>query len=225
VTLPARDLVDVRLSAALEEGGCPLCVVRERSETAMLEGIIGEFVLDIPFRRDLERTQGFCRRHTRALIETDRRGSGVLGSSMLYSAILGRRLELVRELMGAKGRTLRSRVARAQTRPPCVACAQGASAVDIAAHRLLERSTDPAWAETTAAAPFCLDDLLLLWGLARDEPAWAPIARRQLERLEDVRTRLDGFADHSAHDRRELMTDPERTAADDAAKLLGGADE
>jgi Family of unknown function (DUF6062) len=225
MTLPARDLVDVRLSAALAEGGCPLCVVRARSENAMLEGIISEFVLDIPFRRDLERTQGFCRRHTRALIETDRRGSGILGSSMLYSAVLSRRLELVRDLVGTKGRTLRSRVSRARARPPCVACAQGESAVDIAAHRLLERSTDPAWAEATADAAFCLDDLLLLWSLVRDEPAWAPIARRQLERLEDIRIRLDGFADHSAHDRRELLTDAERAAADDAAALLGGAEE
>jgi hypothetical protein len=225
VTLPARDIVDVRLSAALAQGGCPLCVVRARSERAMLEGIINEFVLDIPFRRDLERTQGFCRRHTRELIETDRRGSGILGSSMLYSAILGRRLDLVRGIVGTKGRSLRTRLSLARKRPPCVACAQGVTAVDTSMHRLIQRSTDPAWAEATAGAAFCLDDLLLLWTIAKDDPAWAPIARRQMDRLEDIRLRLDGFADHSAHDRAHLMTDRERTAADEAAKLLGGADE
>ncbi len=191
----------------------------------MLDGIIGEFVLDIPFRRDLERTQGFCRRHTRELIETDRRGSGILGSSMLYSAILGRRLELVREVAGAKGRSLRTRVAAARKRPPCVACAQGATGVETAIHRLVERSGDAAWAEAVATAAFCLDDLLLVWEIARDDPAWAPIGRRQLDRLEEMRVRLDGFADHSAHDRRHLLTDRERQAADEAAALLGGADE
>lgn len=225
MTLPAHDLVDVRLSAALGEGGCPVCVVRARSEQAMLDGIIGEFVLDIPFRRDLERTQGFCRRHTRELIETDRRGSGILGSSMLYSAILGRRLELVREVAGAKGRSLRTRVAAARKRPPCVACAQGATGVETAIHRLVERSGDAAWAEAVATAAFCLDDLLLVWEIARDDPAWAPIGRRQLDRLEEMRVRLDGFADHSAHDRRHLLIDRERQAADEAAALLGGADE
>ena len=63
MSLPARDIVDVRLSAAIDVGGCPICVVRARSERAMLDSIIAEHVLDIPFRGDLERKKGFCRRH------------------------------------------------------------------------------------------------------------------------------------------------------------------
>ena len=62
--LPARDIVDVRLSAAIADGGCPVCVVRARSERAMMDSIIAQHVLDIGFRGELERTQGFCRRHT-----------------------------------------------------------------------------------------------------------------------------------------------------------------
>ena len=43
-----------------------------------------------------------------------------------------------------------------------------------------------------------------------------PVARRQVERFEDLRRRLDGYAHNSSHDRIQLMTDEERTAADEA---------
>ncbi len=49
-----------------------------------------------------------------------------------------------------------------------------------------------------------------------------PVARRQLDQLERLRGRLDGFADHSSDDRRQLMTEQERTAADEATRVLGG---
>lgn len=48
--LPARDLVDVRLSAAISDRGCAICGVRRRSETAALDAIIAERVLDLRFR-------------------------------------------------------------------------------------------------------------------------------------------------------------------------------
>ena len=172
VNLPAHDIVDVRLGAAMEAGGCPVCVVRARSERAMLDSIIGELVLDIPFRRDLERKQGFCRRHVRELIEADRRGPGsILGSSILYGAMLERRLELLRGIPDSRGRSRRTRLGLARKRPPCMACAQGSSAVGSAMGRLVERSSDPTWAEALSESPFCLDDLLELWGVAGDDTA------------------------------------------------------
>ena len=76
MSLPAHDIVDIRLSDAFAAGGCPVCAVRSRSERAMLDSIIAEHVLDIPFRADLERKRGFCRRHVRELVAADRRGSG-----------------------------------------------------------------------------------------------------------------------------------------------------
>jgi Family of unknown function (DUF6062) len=223
VSLSAHDIVDVRLSAAIEAGGCPVCVVRARSETAMLDTIIAERVLDIPFRRDLERVRGFCRRHTRELIEADRRGSGILGSSILYGAMLERRLELVRGVVGARGRGLRTRLSLARKRPPCLVCEQGESAVATALGRLIQRSPDTDWAEAMVAAPFCLDDLLALWSAAGDDAAFQPVARKQLARLEDLHDRLEGFVDHSSHDRRHLLTDRESVAAREAAGVLGGS--
>ncbi len=108
--LPAKDLVDVRLSDAFGTGGCPICAVRARSERAMLDTIIAERVLDIPFRESLERTQGFCRRHVAELVLADRRGpGGILGSSILYGAMLDRRLEPLRGALGRRGRSLRTR--------------------------------------------------------------------------------------------------------------------
>ncbi len=223
MSLPARDIVDVRLSAAIDDGGCPICVVRARSEAAMLDSIIAEHVLDIPFRGELERTKSFCRRHLRELVLADRRGSGgILGSSILYGAMLERRLQGLREAVGARGRKQRSMLTAARKRPPCIACAQGEVGVTTALGRLAQRADDPAWADATAEAPFCLDDLVALWQEAGDAPAFVPVAQRQLARLEALHAQLEGFVDHSAHDRRDRLTDPERHAADAAALVLGG---
>jgi hypothetical protein len=221
--LPARDIVDVRLSAAIAQGGCPICVVRARSERAMMDSIIAQHVLDIGFRGELERSQAFCRRHTRELILADRRGpGGTLGSSILYGAMIERRLDVIKGAVGAKGRWLRVRLRVARKRPPCVACTQGQSAVETALARLAERSADAAWADATAEAAFCLDDFLELWNVAGGNDDFRPIAERQVARMRDLQHRIDGFVDHSSHDRRHLMTDRETTATDEAADLLGG---
>ncbi len=247
--LPSQDLVDVRLAAAIDLGGCALCAVRARSERATLEGIIAERVLDIGFREGLERDYGFCRRHAVGLLEADRRSSGSLGSSILFGATIGRRVAGLRAALGTpgrgrgRGRGRRDRVDAARRRPPCPACEQGVSAVSVAAARLVERVADPAWAAVIGSIPFCLDDLGELFEVAASSGAgrlgtgpgrlgsgasaasWAafePLAEQQLSRLDDLVRRLDGFAHHSAHDRRHLMTDPERAAADEAARALGG---
>ena len=220
--LPSRDLVDVRLAAAIGLGGCAVCAVRARSERATLDAIIAERVLDIGFREGLEREHGFCRRHSAELLEANRQASGILGSSILFGAIIERRLAALREALGARGRSRRQRLAEAGRRPPCIACGQGASAVEIALARLVQRSADPAWAAVMLEIPFCLDDLTALLAAAGDEATFTPIAAHHLDRLDDLRRRLDGYVDHSAQDRRHLLTDDERAAADEAARLLAG---
>lgn len=220
--LPSHDLVDVRLAAAINLGGCAVCKVRARSERATLDAIIAERVLDIGFREGLERDHGFCRRHSAALLDADRRASGILGSSILFGAIIERRAAGLREALACRGRSRRQRLAAARRRPSCPACEQGTFAVEIALVRLAERSADPAWAAVMREIPFCLDDLGALLSAAGDAPAFAPLAEHHLARLEDLRARLEGYAHHSAHDRRHLMTDGERAAADEAARLLAG---
>jgi hypothetical protein len=220
--LPSLDLVDVRLAAAIKLGGCALCAVRARSERSTLDAIIAERVLDIGFRAGLEREHAFCRRHTAALLEADRRASGILGSSILFGAMVERRAAALREAVGARGRSRRQKLAAARRRPPCLACGQGDSGVDIAIARLVERSADPAWAAVLLEIPFCLDDLGALLAAAGDQVSFVPIAEHHLDRLDGLRARLEGYAHHSAQDRRHLLTDEERAAADEAAKLLAG---
>jgi len=217
-----RDIVDVRLADALAAGGCAICTVRARSERATIDAIIAERVLDIGFRAGLEREHAFCRRHAAELIVADRRAAGVLGSSILYGAMIERRVAALREAFGRRGRARRNRLVAALARPPCLACGQGSSAVEVALARLVERSADPGWTAATNAIPFCLDDLAALLAAGADTSTFRPIAEAQLARLEDLRRRLDGYAHHSAHDRRHLVTDGERRAADEAARVLGG---
>jgi len=220
---PAADIVDVRLLEAMRLGGCPVCAVRARSERATMDTIINERVLDLGFRADLERRHGFCRRHVAELVVAGRRETGgILGASLLLSAVIARRTDGLGGAVGSRARGLRSRLAAARRRPPCVACSQGASAVETALARFAERSGDAEWADVLAAAPFCLDDFLALWSVAGSRAAFEPIARSQLDRFDDLRQRLDGYAHHSSHDRRHLLTDSEATAADEATRALGG---
>ncbi len=143
---PASDLVDVRLLDAIDVGGCAMCAVRTRSERATLDTIIAERVLDLGFRAGLERDHAFCRRHAGELIEADRRASGILGSSILYGAMLERRLVALRDAVKRNGRARRTRLEASGRRPPCGVCVQGATGVETAIWRLVERAADPAWA-------------------------------------------------------------------------------
>jgi hypothetical protein len=220
--LPQRDLVDVRLVAAIDTGGCVLCAVRTRSEAAEIDSILAERVQDLGFRAGLEVDQAFCRRHVRALLATDRQTSGILSSSILFRSILDRRLERLRHALAARGRTRRRRLEVFAQRPTCPACGQGAAAVDVAMARLVDRSADPAWAAVIGEIPFCLDDLGQLITVAGDALAFRAVVERQLARLGELAARLEGYAHNSAQDRRQLLTDEQRTAADDASRLLGG---
>ncbi len=221
--LPQRDLVDVRLAAAIDVGGCAICVVRSRAEAASTVAVLdGERVMDIGFRASLERTASFCRRHAAALIVADRRNSGILSTSILYGTLVSRRVAGLRDAIGSRGRTRRRRLDAAQARPPCVICAEGTSAAEVATQRLVERSSEAAWAAKIDDIPFCLDDLVALLATAGDSPSFAPLADRQLARLDDLAERLDEYAHNSAPERRHLMTDEQRKAADEAARALGG---
>jgi hypothetical protein len=220
--LPQRDLVDVRLVAAIEVGRCVICAVRARAESGAIDAVVDERVMDIGFRAGLERTYAFCQRHIAAVIVAERGSSGILSSSILYGAIISRRLAALREALGTRGRGRRNRLADAGTRPPCVICREGSEATGVALTRLVQRSADPAWSQVIGEIPFCLDDLVTLLAAAGDTPAFAPIAERQLARLDDLADRLDEYAHNSAPERRHLMTDDHRRAGDEASRLLGG---
>ncbi len=188
-----------------------------------MDAIINERVLDIGFRADLERRQGFCPRHVAELVPTDRRETGgILGSSMLLSAVIDRRIDPLRAAATPARRRMRMRSAPARRRPPCIACTQGATAVETAVSRFADRTDDPDWAEVLGGTAFCLDDFLLFAETAGSRPGFEVIVGRQLARFEDLRRRLDGYAHHSSHDRIQLMTEEERTAADEATRILGG---
>ena len=213
----------MRLLEAMRSDGCPVCAVRARSERGTLDTIVNERVLDLGFRADLERSLGFCRRHVAELVPTDRRETGgILGSSLLLSAVIDRRIEDLGAAVGSRGRQVRGRLKDARHRPPCIVCSHGATAVETAFVRLAERSRDTAWAAALARSSFCLDDFLGLWSSAGTEATFEPVARAQLARFEDLSERLERYAHHSSQDRRHLMTDDERRAADEATRALGG---
>ena len=215
----------MRLSAAIDVGGCPLCVVRERAERGMLDAIIAERVLDLGFRAGLERDHGFCRRHAAELLVTDRRSSGILGSSILYGAMLERRLGAIREALATRGaRRRRGRLVGRRAGDPAASSVARAPRPSTSPPAASPSGwTDPDWAAAAAALPFCLDDLVAVpRRLDRASPRPARSSKPSWPVSTTCAARLEGYAYHSAQDRRQLLTDEERAAADEAARVLGG---
>ena len=87
---------------------------------------------------------------------------------------------------------------------------------------LVQLAADPDWAEAAASADFCLDHLLAMMSEAPSTDGWSAVEARQLARLSDLEDRLESFVQRSSHDRRHLITDPERASLAAAASALGG---
>ena len=220
--LRVRSGADIRLADAFGLPGCPLCRESARTEAAYLESILAESVNDVAFRMALDEGRGFCARHSRAVLDADRRRSGSLGAAILLRATMEIRIRELEAAHGEGGRTRRKRL-EAATRPPaCPACARvdAANAVEIeSVGRLV---ADAAWAEAVAIAPFCHPHLLELAAHQPPLPSWPSIEARQLERLREISGRLGAYADASAHDRRDQITPTMAVSVDDAAGHLAG---
>lgn len=219
--LPARTGADVHLGDAFGLPGCPLCRERSRLEAAYLEGILAESVNDVPFRRGLDAARGFCAVHSRAVLDADRRRAGSLGAAILLRATLVARLRDLEAIHAAGGWARARRSGEASRPPACPACRRVAEADAALVEGLVKLTEDTAWAEAAATAPFCLEHLVALVDRRTVPPWWPPIEGRQLERLRDLRDRLDRFAHASAHDRRHLQTPDQIASVDEAADLLG----
>jgi hypothetical protein len=221
--LPVHDIADGRLAEVFGLAGCPICRYATRSAGRFIDGMLDESVNDRGFRAELDEARGFCRRHTREVLIANRRHSGgTLAAAVLFVAIARVRLRELDGISSERGRSRSQRIAGARHAPACPVCAQAASAETTAAARLVQLAREPAWAETMGSAAFCVDHLLILMSRGGTSPEWRAVEAAQVTRIERLRARLDGFAHHSSQDRRHLMTDEERTSADEGATLLGG---
>lgn len=220
--LPARSGADVHLADAFEAPGCPLCRELDRTEAAYLESILSQSVNDVAFRETLDAARGLCSGHSRAVLDADRRRSGSLGAAILLRAILLTRLRDLDAVRAATGRTRARRLSEAARPPDCPACARLARNDTGMLDGLAAFVADPAWAAAMETAQFCLEHLLGLLARRPATGAWGDTEVRQLERLRDLRDRLDGFAHASSHDRAHLQTDEQRASVDAAADLLAG---
>lgn len=223
--LPIAEIGDVALADLLAGSGCPLCRLRADASRRYLDSLLWEGVNDPGFRGRLVAGRGFCRAHARGVLAADRQQTGgSLGAAILLSTAVRQRLGELRGV-AAERRGRRSAARAAAARPAdCPVCEQVAHAQQAAISRLLARLDDPRWRSTVAHATFCLDDLLVLWAAAdrRVSAGWPEVLEAQLRQIADLVARLEAFAHHSSYDRRHLLTDEERRAADDAALFLGG---
>ena len=221
--LPVHSGADARLADAIQGPGCPLCRQRTAQERSYIASILSEFVNDVAFRGRLDKARGFCEPHVHALVEADRRGSGGLtGPAILFHAVLRVRLREVIEANAARGRSRSKRVTEARAAPACPICADVRRADLVTVAGLVDLTADPGWAEAAASAQFCLEHVLALMATDPGTAAWSAIEARQLARLRELHDRLESFVQRSSHDRRHLITDPERASLAAAASLLGG---
>jgi len=221
-TLPARDLVDVRLADILSKPGCPPCRGRADAQARFLDGWLYERVNDVRTRRELDETRGLCDDHLHALLAADRaRAGGGLGTAILYDAMLRIRLHQLTRAHGERGRGRSKRLSEAAAPPACLVCKEAAAGEQAVLDGLLWHLGDPAWAEATAAAPLCLAHLRDLMSAGSGDARWAPVEARQLARVHALQERLVAFAHLSSHDRRHLRTAEQEASVDEAAALLG----
>jgi hypothetical protein len=223
--LPIEGIGDISLADLLGQPGCPLCRLRRDSSERYLRALLWEGVNDIAFRERLALGRGFCRRHSREILAADRAESGgSLGAAILLASVTRRRFDELRNLPARPRRKARKALEAAGEPAACPVCSHTAQADQMALDRLLVRLADPAWRRALQSAELCLDDLVRMWATASDgrHDTWPEVAAAQLARIERLVELLDAFALHSSHDRRHLLTDNERAAADEAAVFLGG---
>jgi len=223
--LEAHDNVDIALSEELFKGGCPLCRHRVVQGRRFLRSLVYEGINDVGFRKVLERSRGFCERHTVALYEADRdEMGGALGAAILLESVLRHRLQ---EVAGVESnRVNRQRLDLAATAPECPVCAAEDDGVKQAIERLLLRLDNERWREALASATLCLPDTVrLARAAAVDEKRQAsvqPVLERQLARLTQLRAALEAFAHDSTYDRQHHLTREQHVSAAQATETLGG---
>jgi len=222
-SLPARDLGAVRLADMFDGPGCPLCRHRDDAVTRYIEGFMYESVNDIAFRGSLDDARGFCRPHTHAVLAGGRHVSGgMLGSAILFGAIMRVRERELRAISGA-GSLSRGRRGREAVRPPtCLVCAEAAGVDEVAVITLVGLAADRAWADAIGDADLCLEHVAALMAAPTRPPNWPAIEDRQLARMHALRALVDGFAHNASHDRQHLTTPEQVAATGQAARFLGG---
>jgi hypothetical protein len=115
--LEAHDNVDIALSEELFKGGCPLCRHRVVQGRRFLRSLVYEGINDIGFRKVLERSRGFCERHTVELYEADRdEMGGALGAAILLESVLRMRADGVEAMIGRDPRVVPGVAARSSWR-------------------------------------------------------------------------------------------------------------
>lgn len=221
--LPSRDLATVRLAELFRQPGCPLCRHRDRALVRYIEGFMYESVNDVAFRASLDAARGFCGPHTSDVLTGGRHVSGgMLGSAILFGAILRVREQELRALRDAGGLSRGRRAKEALRSPTCLVCTEATGVDAAAATSVLRLAADPAWAEVVGDAAVCLEHLAALMAAPNRPTAWAEVERRQLARIGALRELVEAFAHNASHDRQHLTTDEQTAAPTRAADFLGG---
>ena len=211
----SRDLVDVRLAAAIELGGCAICARSAPDPSARRSTRSSRSASSTSASaRASSATTAFCRRHSAELLDADRAGGGDprVVDPVRADHRAARRPRL-RDALGAAGRTpsAAARPSRDAGRRAS-ACDQGASGGRDRARPAGRAQPDPAWAAVMLARSRSAS--------TTSSRCWPRPATRRPVRADrpsvnspgstTCASRLDGYAHHSAQDRRHLLTDDGR---------------
>jgi hypothetical protein len=154
--------LQMELRDTLARKGCPLCHLVERDESAYLDSLTYERILDLNTRGELKRARGLCGPHARAW----RRVKGsALSIAIVYEVAVK---DLLRDSAKAEPRLFRrapspSDVAEAlEPQGPCPACGVGATTAARYAEVLVGEAQDVEVQEALAGAGgLCLPHLRL----------------------------------------------------------------
>lgn len=215
----------------LEQPGCPVCTLAERSVHHYLESLSYEQVNDPGIRASLRKAGGFCRRHAWQFL---RMGGAVLGAAIIYADILR---TVKRELpswaegssrssdaTGLLGSLFGATPAPRRTRPArCPACSAEAESEARYLEVIVDHISEPVFRERYERADgLCLPHLRE--ALSRADSATAAVLRVSTElKLDALLRDLDEFIrKHDYRFRHEGWKGREAESPARAVRLVAG---
>ena len=225
-----RDRLYYRLLEALDEAGCPICLLLLDDGRSYLDSVMYERITDVPTRETWRESFGLCNMHTWQLTDIPASSAPDLGFAIIASDLLrnfegfmhGRRAPL-RGKLGNLCEVIKRILGRKLKRASCPACRQTGASESYHLERLLECLADDEFRSKYEISPgICLPHFSLLARQSSGHAYFTILREMQVAKAQSLRTKLEQFIERQDHGSQEPLTAAHANAWKTALEFLGG---
>jgi hypothetical protein len=214
----------------LGEPGCPVCSLVVQDSLSYLDSLMYERITDVPTRRELLDSFGFCNSHTWQLSKIPRISAADLGFAIVAAGLLkkfdhlaairgGKKRRTLRSVFAKKTRTMRSRIKH----KPCPACRHVAQFETYRLKELLDYLPEEEFFQKYRASQgICLPHLFLAEESYSDHPNFGQLLEIQATKARSLMETLEQFVEKHDHCRQDKITPTEARAGRAAMEFLSG---